>query len=132
MKKILFFLFFVISFSAYSQNCNISERTDISDARFEIIQSPVARKFTVKIDKQTGETWQMVVDSNNKLCWEKLYKGAALELDTKNEGKNNYIIFMGGFATKDMFLMNVNTGACWQLVNDTSDNSNLWSPMKTF
>lgn len=132
MKKILFFLFFAISISAYSQNNNISERTDMADARFEIIQSPVARKYTIKIDKQTGETWQMVVNSKNKLCWEKLYKGSSSEDDTKNEGKNNYIIFMGGVAAKDMFLMNINTGTCWQLVNDSSENSNWWTPMTTY
>lgn len=131
MRKILFVLLLLFTITTYSQNSNISEITSNADARFEIIQSPVARIFTIKIDKQTGDTWQMVLDNDYNLSWEKLHKGLTLEDDKKIDGKNNYIIFMGGTAVKDMFMMNVNTGTCWQLVKDSLDGSNWWSPMKT-
>lgn len=133
MKRFLFLVTLFASLTVHAQysnnNNNLSEKTDIADARFEIIQSPIARKYTVKIDKETGETWLLVVNKEKKLCWEQLYKGSTSYYDTKNEGKNNYLIFMGGVAAKDMFLLNVNTGACWQLVEDLSDGSYWWSSM---
>lgn len=88
------------------------------NGRFEILQSELARKYTIKIDKYTGDTWQMVLNYSGDITWEKIYREEAYG-DIKKEDRINYQLFFSGFTSQDIFLINVNTGTTWQLVKDS-------------
>lgn len=113
MKK----LSFIVAFLCCSMSLGNAENcvsTSAPNGLFEIIQSPLVRKYTIKLDKETGTTWQMVKDGHNNICWERLYRESAI-IDRQIPGKINYQIFMGGLAAADMFMINTNSGEIWQL-----------------
>ena len=132
MKKIL-----VISILIYKSICIFSQDEEYpsyvsttipSNSRFEIIQSSLSAKFTFKVDKFTGDTYQLVIDNQNILSWNKIYRYKH-ELDIiTNENKVNYQLFSSGIAGKHTFLINVDTGATWLFVVD-NNGVNLWQAM---
>ncbi len=101
-----------------------------AESRFEIVQSELAVKFTARLDKYTGITYQLVEKANGDLTW-KLIKREEHPGDTsKIPGKVSYQIFTSGLTLKSTFLINVNTGATWQLVSDAKDEELSWRPIR--
>lgn len=93
-------------------------------ARYQIVQSELAARYTYRIDRVCGSIWQMVNDSSkNELWW------SPLEVRDKPactaDGRARYQFFSSGIAVRDTFLMNTDTGTTWQLVR-TSDDINLF------
>ena len=91
--------------------------TSQTGGQFEIIQSPIARKFTFKLDKYGGYVWQLVLANDNSFAWQPV---AILNMYQKypDNDKNKditYQFFMGGASVQDCFLMNIKTGDTWQL-----------------
>ena len=110
-------LFFLSVQIAHAQKTN---RNQISSApattQFEIIQSELTAKGTYMIDKYTGSVYQMV-QGDKGLFWQKIF--AELHSNDKiNEGKVNYQLFTSGLAIRMTYLINVNTGATWELAED--------------
>lgn len=112
---LLTFLFYPYCLNAQKER---TVTTSAPNGRYEILQSELARKYTIKIDKYTGETWQMVQSYSGDITWEKIYKEDALG-DNQKENAINYQLFFGGFTAQDILLINVNTGITWQLVMDS-------------
>lgn len=97
------------------------------EARFEFLQSPLAARGTYKLDKYTGAVYQIVQTKDGHTVWREMLK-LSHPLDKRNEGRVNYQLFTSGLAMKFTFLMNVNTGATWQLV-ETPQKDLVWSPI---
>src|SRR5438876_491374 len=86
------------------------------DACFEIVQSELAAKVTLRINKFTGDVYQIVkAENGGGLSWQKMPRQFH-EGDKAQPAKVNYQLFTSGLAVKFTFLMNVQTGATWQLV----------------
>lgn len=102
-----------------------------TESRYEIVQSNLAVKLTLKIDKYTGDTFLLTEDKKEKITfWAKLdrIKHSEDDLSLNNIRKVNYQFFSSGLGIKFTFLMNINTGATWQLVVGLNDEY-LWEPM---
>ena len=109
--------------------------TSQTGGRFEIIQSPKARRLTFKLDKYTGDIFQLVRNEEKELVWRKLLN---FELDLLNiflpekvEEKISYQLFMGGMAISDCFLLNIHNGDTYRLYEDSESEELYFSLMKS-
>ena len=94
--------------------------TSQTGGRFEIIQSPIARRLTFRLDKYTGEVFQYVLGKDDKPLWEKI-SNVWLSLILDKDKKQDYIkfqLFMGGIAVADCFLLDIETGITFNLYED--------------
>lgn len=103
-----------------------NQKTDIpEDARYEFIQSPIAAKATFKFDRFTGDTYQIVRREDSTLTWQTIHR----EIHPKDNGqiknKVNYQLFLSGLSMRFTYLMNIRSGAVWQLVKTPADDY-LW------
>lgn len=134
MKKILICLFLCFSLCVSAGDNYPSVKTSIDSGRFEIIQSPILRKLTFKLDKYTGKTYQLVKTSNNNVTWEIVewlgYDDEA-SFQQNNPNKVAYQLFLGGITIKDTFLINILTGDTWQLFHDPDKDFLYWAPLRS-
>lgn len=122
MKKI-FTLFFIMSFytiSVYAQSATNRETSTVfpENGKYEIITSSITMRDTYLLNKETGDTWQLV-STNYGYAWEKIYRNSNLRDKIPDGYKGNiYQITMSGIAAKGIYLTNTLTGATWTLYED--------------
>jgi hypothetical protein len=106
-----------------------SSSSSISDsARFEVVQSPILAKLTIRLDRFTGDSWQFVTTEKGGFTWQPLSRGNEAG-DVKVPNKVNYQIFLSGIRAQITVLMNVNTGATWYIATDPKEGE-FWSPIQ--
>jgi hypothetical protein len=117
------FLFSIDSFAA--SELGVTSQFP-SDARYEIIQSPLAGKYQFRLDKQTGKTWVLQYDANNDEIWtETIIYGLPVATTTKI----HFQIVMSGLTAKYMLLLDTDNGKTWVAYNSASGNGVTWYPM---
>jgi len=99
--------------------------------RYEIIQSTLAAKGTFRLDTYTGDVCQLQADENKSEVWHKLRRIPTLlqGVDSTMDGRPNYHLFLSTIAMRFTYLINVNTGATWQLVEDQQTKEDCFSPL---
>ena len=129
MKKTIIFLFLLmLDMSAFAQEASSVSTSQIG-GRYEIIQSPLARKYTFKLDKYTGNVWQYVMSVDNNVTWQFVPRatddwGTLIPYSITDEEISNtvrYQLYIGGIAVRDMFLLDIETGQTWVLTNSSDD-----------
>lgn len=120
-------VFFILIFGSniiYSQGIDISNNYDkkynsvsssLLGGKYELVQSDIVARLTFKIDKYNGRVWQIVEKSDGSYSWDMIEKEESKN-DVKIENKINYQFFMSGLAVRFSYLINVNTGIVWQVV----------------
>jgi hypothetical protein len=107
-----------------------NQKTDIpEDARYEFVQSTLAAKATLKFDRFTGNTYQIVMRADSSLTWQRIDLSPHSGDVGQNKGKVNYQLFLSGLAMRFTFLMNIRSGAVWQLVTTSTDDL-IWEPIE--
>ena len=112
-------LFFIVSCAlantAFAQldPANHQMTTLPSDARYEIVQSPLAAKWTFRLDRYTGQVYQLVKTENGDAAWEEMLVEDHNEIQEPNKPK--FVIFTSGIAARHTFLMDSYTGQTWML-----------------
>lgn len=113
----------------YSQNVSIDRNNDkkydsvstsLTGGRYEFLMSDLVVRQSFKVDKYTGDIYQLVEDNNGRLTWELLIREVSAN-DLQKENSINYQLYMSGIAVRFCFLINVNTGIAWQLVKSKDD-----------
>ncbi|NUU04233.1 hypothetical protein [Herbaspirillum robiniae] len=108
----------------------------VPNARYEIVQSPMAARWTFKLDRHTGGVWQLVATSDNGLTWEGM---VVVQPPTVNSpSKPRFQLFTSGIAARYTFLLDTETGRTWQLTaqkftpKDSSQETeiNVWQPFQ--
>lgn len=132
MKRFLLFATCMLAVAssplwAQGENATSLSSTVPDSARFEVVQSPLLAKLTLRLDRFTGDTWQFVSTKDKSYTWERI-KRVAVQNDTKVPGKVNYQIFLSGIRAQITILMNTTTGASWYIAEDPKEG-NFWSPM---
>ena len=126
------------AFSVFADDIDINIRshqatTLPANARYEIIQSTLAAKWTFKLDRYTGRVWQLVITSAGENAWEEMI----IRDDIKPQSplKNRFQIFTSGLAARHTFLLDVETGKTWVVItgkrkaDDGSEYEvNYWAP----
>jgi hypothetical protein len=99
--------------------------------RYEIIQSTLAAKGTFRLDTYSGDVCQLQSDGNKSEAWFKLRRIPAIMqgVDSTIEGRSNYHLFLSTIAMRFTYLINVNTGATWELVEDQQTREDYFSPI---
>ena len=85
---------------------------------------------TYKLDRYTGDVYQMIQKSDGDLTWDKLLRLAHPDDKGQKEGVANYQLFLSGFQMRHTFLMNVRSGATWEILEDPKTKQVYWSPIK--
>jgi len=131
---ILFILLFLLLSPVWAQETPNHQYSDAPEtSRYQIIQSELGVRLTFKIDKYLGEVYLLVKGEDDRLTWESMIKEEhPFDEAIQNQEKVNYQIFTSGLGIKFTFLINVNTGATWQLVEDTEDKLLFWTPVSRF
>lgn len=99
------------------------------DARFEILQSELVARITLRLDKYSRAVSQMIeAKDSDRYFWQE-FPRRAHALDKRVDGRVNYQLFTSALAARFTYLMNVNTGATWQLI-ETQDEDLVWTPIQ--
>ena len=129
MKRALLSLFVcLVAVASSSADEKQSVKTSTEGGRYEIIQSNIVRRLTFKLDKFTGQTYQMVKSSDDTLCWQEVEWYGNL-FEENDSDKITYQIFMGGIMAQDCILINIHTGKTWMLFEDSKTGNLYWSIM---
>lgn len=129
MKRSFIFFACCIASTSRADNAtpNHQKTTVPPEVRFEFLQSPLAARGTFKLDKYSGAIYQIVKTKDDNIAWQEMPRNSH-PLDKRHDGRVNYQLFTSGLAMKFTFLMNVNTGVTWQLV-ETPQRDSVWSPI---
>lgn len=98
------------------------------EAHFEILASELGVRNTFRLDRFTGQSAQLVLQADSSLDWQPIPKAPHPLPDTQLPGRANYQMFTSGLGARFTFLINVNTGATWQLQVD-ENGSLVWAPL---
>lgn len=141
MQRIKFFLI-PLTLSLVMFSCNTSQNEQLNQInnsltslkpefapRYQIVQSSIAARGTYKVDTYLGNVYQLVVDANDNESWQQLSRKGNVNNDITVEGQRNYEIFLSTIAMKFTYLINLNTGATWQLVQDPDTEEIFFSPI---
>ena len=124
--KILVFIFV----SLISMLCQAQPRDPVShnsstvggQARYEIVQSALAARWTFRLDRVCGNVSQVVLTKSETMTFENML---ILGLPKCNpDGKIRYQLFTSGIAARHTYLLNTDTGKAWQvqLLKDKEGN----------
>jgi len=102
-------------------------------ARFEIVQSELAARWTFRLDRFTGRVSQLVSTSADEDTWQAM---PVIELPPiSSTPHEEFQIFTSGLAAKHTFLIDVDTGKTWVVVTSTTTDKDghqeqidLWQP----
>ena len=115
--------------AAQSGERPVNERTTPApDGRFEILQSALAARITLRVDRFTGITDQLVERPDSALSWRPMLRLSHRDPDTRVVGRANYQVFTSGIEAKLTFMININSGATWQLKEDPKEGW-FWDPI---
>ncbi|MDY6903962.1 MAG: hypothetical protein SWH61_04675 [Thermodesulfobacteriota bacterium] len=87
------------------------------DARYEIVQSQLAVKWTFKLDRYTGKIYQLAATEEGLAIWGEMLVWDAP--DHKAGKKPRYQIMTSGLTTAHSFLLDTETGKTWLLTERT-------------
>jgi hypothetical protein len=85
-------------------------------SRFQIVQSKHGARLTFNIDKYTGNVF-LLVKGESGVTWQLIDSEEQL-YDETIPNQVNYQLFTSGLGIRYTFLINVNTGITWELVED--------------
>ncbi len=105
----------------------------VPSARFEIVQSPLAAKWTLRLDRYFGHVWQLVKTNEGDNMWEEMTVYGLS--NRQGSAKPHFQLFTSGLAARHTFMINNDTGKTWLLVTEnrkakdgTEYEVNVWQP----
>ena len=104
----------------YAQNqvSDVHQKTTTpSEARYEIVQSELAAKWTFRLDRYTGKVYQLVRTPDEENAWDEMTVTNLQKI--KNPIKPRFLIFTSGLAARHTFLMDTFMGKTWTLTAST-------------
>lgn len=118
---------FTLVVSVKAQDRSNHERSQVPpDAGFELVQSPLAATNTFRVNRFTGDVDQLVHDEKDRSVWERVGRPAD-PAGPSRDGRPSYYLFTSGLAARWTFLMNIRTGATWQLLRDVDTKQLTWN-----
>jgi hypothetical protein len=136
MKRFAFMLcalsFLSARSSAQQEPSEIHQHsTPPADARFEIVQSELAAKWTFRLDRITGHVAQLVKTADDA-AWEDM---EVIDLPYYTTDRPRFQIFTSGLAARHTFLIDTTSGKTWVITNrtrsrtdGTHDEVAVWQP----
>jgi hypothetical protein len=97
------------------------------DARYELLQSALVVRITLLVDRYSGDVYASVRSNSDGLLWERIPRKKA-QNEKIDASRVNFQVFTSGLAVKYTYLLNVQTGQSWILVNNKNGYP-VWEPM---
>lgn len=88
--------------------------TSPPSARFELLQSTLAARWTFRLDRFTGRVWQLVRTADDDNTWEEMHVFERPQVQTPNRPR--FQLFASGLAARHTFLLDSDTGRTWLVV----------------
>ena len=119
---------------AQQQPSDIHQQTAAPpNARFEIIQSELAAKWTFRLDRYTGRVAQLVRTKDDDNAWEQMEAIGLPSVPTPTRAR--FQLFTSGLAAKHTFLIDTDIGKSWVMVSakrknadGTEYDASIWEP----
>ena len=106
-----------------------AEATDVpASARYQLIQSPTVASGMFRLDRFSGQTSTLTVPGDSTLAWQDIPRRPHPAGDPAPANTVNYQVFISGFGLRYTFLMNVHSGAVWQL-SEAGPGRWAWTPV---
>ncbi len=99
--------------TAFAQSMVHQTTTPPSEARFETVQSPLAARWTFRLDRYTGRIHQLVKTQDDKPAWELMFAEGLPDISRPNRPR--FVVFTSGLTVRHPFLMDSDTGQTWRL-----------------
>ena len=138
LRACLLLIVICVAASADAQNepSDIHQATTApAGARFEIIQSELAAKWTFRLDRFSGQVFQLVKTKEDQSAWEEMAVASCLSVSQATRAR--FQLFSSGIAARWTFLIDTDTGKTWQLTTskeklpDGSEQENhSWQPFQ--
>ena len=134
-------IFYVLAYVAFSGGAFAQESATPShqqtspppNSRFEVIQSPLAAKWTFRLDRYSGRVWQLVKTKDDDNKWEEM---PVVDRPKPSAPKPRFQLFTSGLAARHTFLIDADTGKTWLVVTGKRKNTDgseyeiyLWEPL---
>jgi hypothetical protein len=137
MKCLVLTGFFLLVFGSHLQ---AQEPSDIhqhtvapSNARFEIVQSELAAKWTFRLDRVTGHVAQLVHTKDDEPAWEEMRVIGIPYIPSPTRPR--FQIFTSGVAARHTFMIDTDEVKTWVIVTNKGKNedgteyeTSLWQP----
>ena len=109
------------------------QTTPPPNARFEIVQSELAAKWTFRLDRFKGRVAQLVRTKDDDNAWEDM---EVIGLGpVQNPTRARFQLFTSGIAARHTFMIDTDTGKTWVLVSSkrkrddgTEEEVSGWQP----
>jgi hypothetical protein len=105
----------------------------VAGARFEIIQSPLAAKWTFRLDRYSGRVWQLVKTTEDDNGWEETFVFGLPKIQSTKHPR--FQLFTSGIAARHTFLLDSESGKTWCLTSSKGKDKdgvqydyNSWQP----
>lgn len=82
-------------------------------SRYEIVQSPLAVKWTFRLDKYCGQISQLVKTKDDDVAWESMIVVGLPKCPT--DSRVRFQLFSSGLAARHTYMLNLETGQSWVL-----------------
>jgi hypothetical protein len=133
LRYYLLLALLLATFLARGQESPINNQTvPPPNAKFEIIQAQTAVKWTFRLDRLTGEVWQLVKTKTGGNAWESM---RGVDAHQTASAHPHFQIFLSGLAAKCSFLIDTDSGNTWTLTTLADDSGkevdNVWKPFET-
>jgi hypothetical protein len=96
-----------------------------SQARYQIVTSPINTRDTFRLDRWTGATAVLTGMDDTALAWTAIRASETPTTDTAPR----YQLVLSGVAARGTYLIDTHTGRAWVLVGTTPDTFT-WYPIK--
>lgn len=90
-----------------------SSSTLAGQARYEMVQSALAARWTFRLDRVCGNVSQVVVAKSENMTFESMLVMGLPKCAP--DGKIRYQLFTSGLAARHTYLLNTETGKAWQI-----------------
>jgi hypothetical protein len=133
LRYYLLFALLLATFVARGQESPINNQTaPPPNAKFEIVQAQTAAKWTFRLDRFTGDVWQLVRTKTGGNAWESM---RVIDAHQSVSAHPHFQIFLSGLAAKCSFLIDTDSGNTWTLTTLTDDAGKeveiVWKPFES-
>jgi len=103
----------------------------LEPTRFEIVQSPLAAKWTFRLDRFAGEVCQLVETADKHLTWEEM---KVLDLPSVDplQKRVRFQIFTSPLAARHTYLIDLMSGKAWRVTvlldENNKETETVWQP----
>ena len=116
MNRVSFLVLFLtctLSATAADIAPSHQQTSSVPGARFEVLQSTLAAKWTFRLDRYTGRVWQLVRTKDEDNAWEEM---PVMDLKVQPSARPRFQLFASGLAVRHTFLLDGDTGKTWLVV----------------